>query len=69
MVFDTLKKAQAELARLKITMPKYKHRIAKFEVHRFPCLHNDGLTGLPPSPCTCGGTGEYRYTICLGPTK
>lgn len=62
MVFTTLKAAKAELA--KRNRLSYKHEIVKFEVHKPLCLHSNGSI-IPPYPCTCGGTGEYRYTLKL----
>ena len=59
MTFATLRAAQSELAKR-----TYKHEILKFEVHEPLCLHSDG-TIIAPSRCTCGGTGEHRYTLRL----
>jgi hypothetical protein len=59
MTFTTLRAAQSELARR-----TYKHEVLKFEVHTPLCLHSDG-TITAPYHCTCGGTGEHRYTLRL----
>lgn len=59
MTFTTLRAAQSELAKRTC-----KHEILRFEVHEPFCLYSDG-TIIAPSRCTCGGTGEHRYTLRL----
>jgi hypothetical protein len=47
-----------------LSLQKYPHHIIKRAKHLSDCLFSDGSI-ISQYRCTCGGTGEYVYSLVL----